>query len=46
MLGSALDAVAADDFATVPRDMNWLSAMASAAEVCAILGDARRARAL
>ena len=43
---SALDTVATDDFATVPRDMNWLSAMASAAEVCAILGDAGRARAL
>jgi hypothetical protein len=42
----AIDAVAADDFATVPRDMNWLSTMASATEVCAILGDTRRARTL
>ena len=43
---SALDTVAADDFATVPRDMNWISTMASATEVCAILGDKRRARTL
>ena len=42
----AIDAVAADDFATVPRDMNWLSTMASATEVCAILGDTRRATTL
>jgi hypothetical protein len=40
----AIDIVAADDFATVPRDMNWLSTIASAAEVCATLGDPQRAR--
>ena len=40
----AIEIVAADDFATVPRDMNWLSTIASAAEVCATLGDAQRAR--
>jgi DNA-binding SARP family transcriptional activator len=40
----AIEIVAADDFATVPRDMNWLSTIASAAEVCATLGDTRRAR--
>ena len=28
--GRALEIVAADDFATVPRDMNWLSTLASA----------------
>ena len=43
---SALDVVAADDFATVPRDMNWISTMASATEVCAHLGDKQRARTL
>ena len=40
----AIEIVAADDFATVPRDMNWLSTIASAAEVCATLGDTQRAR--
>ena len=40
----ALDIVAADDFATVPRDMNWLSTIASAAEACAMLGDPQPAR--
>ncbi len=40
----AMEIVAAKDFATVPRDMNWLSTIASAAEVCATLGDAPRAR--
>ena len=40
----AIEIVAADDFATVPRDMNWLSTIASAAEACATLGDTRRAR--
>jgi hypothetical protein len=43
---STLDTVAAEGFTTVPRDMNWLSTMASATEMCAILGDKRRARAL
>ena len=40
----AIEIVAADEFATVPRDMNWLSTIASAAEVCATLGDTQRAR--
>lgn len=42
----ALDIVALDDFAAVPRDMNWLSTMACAAEACALLGDRGRAQAL
>ena len=40
----AIEIVAADDFATVPLDMNWLSTLASAAEACATLGDTQRAR--
>ncbi|MGZ4306748.1 MAG: ATP-binding protein [Solirubrobacteraceae bacterium] len=40
----AIEIVAADEFATVPRDMNWLSTIASAAEVLATLGDTQRAR--
>ena len=40
----AIEIVAADDFGTVPPDMNWLSTIASAAEVCATLRDTRRAR--
>jgi hypothetical protein len=40
----AIEIVAADDFATVPLDMNWLSTIASAAEACATLGDVQRAR--
>ena len=42
----ALDAVAVDGFAAVPRDMNWLSTMACAAEACALLGDVERAQTL
>jgi hypothetical protein len=42
----AIDVVAARDFATVPRDMNWLSTIASAAETCATLGDTKRASIL
>jgi hypothetical protein len=42
----AIEIVAADDFATVPLDMNWLSTIASAADVCATLGDSQRARTL
>lgn len=40
----AIEIVAADDFVTVPLDMNWLSTIASAAEACATLGDTQRAR--
>ncbi|HET6547516.1 MAG TPA: AAA family ATPase [Solirubrobacter sp.] len=37
---------AADDFAIVPRDMFWLTAMTVLAEACALLDDAPRARTL
>jgi hypothetical protein len=39
----ALEIVAANNFATIPDDMNWLSTLASAAEACATLGDTQRA---
>ncbi len=39
-----LDTLAADDFRDYPRDALWLFAMALLAELCALLGDARRAR--
>jgi tetratricopeptide (TPR) repeat protein len=38
-----LDRLAARDFADLPRDMNWLPALALVAEACERLGDARRA---
>jgi tetratricopeptide (TPR) repeat protein len=38
--------VAADDFAGLLRDANWLTAVASLSQVCAFLGDARRAAVL
>ena len=41
-----LDALAADDFADLPRDTNWLTSMALLANVCARLGDAPRAALL
>jgi hypothetical protein len=41
-----LDIVAVDDFAAVPRDMNWLPAMASATQAAALLGDVERAATL
>ena len=44
--GARLEIVAANDFATIPDDMNWLSTIASAAEACATLGDTQRARTI
>jgi DNA-binding CsgD family transcriptional regulator len=38
--------LAADDFADIPRDARWVMCMAYLAEVCAFLGDARRAATL
>lgn len=38
--------IAADDFAGLPRDLNWLIALAYLSQVCASLGDARRAAVL
>jgi tetratricopeptide (TPR) repeat protein len=41
-----LDRAAAGGFEAVPRDTNWLSAMALAAEACAVLDDRERAESL
>jgi tetratricopeptide (TPR) repeat protein len=41
-----LDQLAAADFGDFPRDAPWLHAMSLLAELCALLGDARRARRL
>lgn len=41
-----LEHLALDDFAAVPRDGLWVTCLAYLAEVCAVLGDARRAREL
>ncbi len=38
--------LAADDFASLPYDVSWLSGMALSAEVCAELGDTPRAAVL
>jgi DNA-binding CsgD family transcriptional regulator/tetratricopeptide (TPR) repeat protein len=40
------DRLAAGDFADLPRDLTWLSSATMLAEVCAFLGDARRAATL
>ncbi len=40
------DGLATDDFAGVPRDTTWLTAMSLLAGVCGRLGDARRAAIL
>ncbi|MBE2319757.1 AAA family ATPase [Solirubrobacter sp. CPCC 204708] len=37
---------AADDFASIPRDMLWMGAMAVLTHVCTMLGDSARARVL
>ena len=42
----AFEVVAAPGFDALPRDANWLIALTLAAEVCAALGDAERAREL
>ena len=41
-----LDALAADGYAALPRDTNWLTSMALLASVCAHLRDAERAAPL
>jgi DNA-binding SARP family transcriptional activator/tetratricopeptide (TPR) repeat protein len=41
-----LDTIAADTFTRIPRDMNWLPAMASATEAAAVLGDEGQAATL
>jgi tetratricopeptide (TPR) repeat protein len=40
------DALCADGFASVPRDMTWTGSLSILAELCATLRDARRAEAL
>ncbi len=40
------DTLAADDFAGIPRDGNWLTSMAYSARACAWLGDRTRAATL
>ena len=35
-----------DGLSTLPRDVNWIAALASASEACILLGDADRAREL
>jgi predicted ATPase/class 3 adenylate cyclase len=40
------EGLAADDFAGLPRDENWLTGVAHLAQVCAFLGDAGRAAVL
>jgi hypothetical protein len=40
------DALAADNFARIPRDAFWLPCMAALANVAVLLGDARRAAAV
>ena len=41
-----LDRLAADDFADLPHDANWLPSVALLAEVCSFVGDAAHARRL
>lgn len=43
---SEFEALAADGFATIPRDAMWLAAIVFLAEVCARFGDGRRAALL
>src|SRR6185437_15248165 len=43
---SAFETLAADDFAALPRDEEWLYGMTLLAPVCASLGDERRAELL
>ena len=38
--------LAADDFASLPRDSTWIGALANLSETCAYLGDAARAETL
>ena len=41
--GAALDAIARDDFAVLPRDLGWLYGMVLALDTAALLGDRDRA---
>jgi hypothetical protein len=43
---AAFEELAVDDFAAIPRDMFWFTAVCVAGEACKLLGDAERARAL
>ena len=43
---AAFEEIAVDDFAVIPRDMFWFTAMCVAGEACKLLGDADRARQL
>ncbi|MDX1614879.1 MAG: AAA family ATPase [Candidatus Promineifilaceae bacterium] len=43
---AVFEALAVDDFAAVPKDSLWAGALAYLSEVCAYLGDARRAERL
>jgi DNA-binding SARP family transcriptional activator len=40
------DAALADGLASIPRDVNWVSALASATNACVLLGDTERAAEL
>ena len=43
---AAFESLAADDFGVLPHDTFWLAAIAGLADVCASLGDSRRAAVL
>jgi DNA-binding CsgD family transcriptional regulator len=43
---AALELLASDGFASLPRDAYWLGAVAALAEACALLGDTKRAAEL
>src|SRR4029077_2440132 len=43
---AAFEELAHDDFAAIPRDMFWFTAVCVASEACALIGDATRARVL
>jgi tetratricopeptide (TPR) repeat protein len=43
---SRFEAIAADGFSAIPRDVNWLAAISSAADACLLLRDRPRAREL
>ena len=43
---AAFEEIAVDDFAAIPRDMFWFTAVCVAGEACKLLGDAARAAQL
>jgi len=43
---AAFEELAHDDFAAIPHDMFWFTAVCVASEACALIGDAERARQL